>query len=706
MTDLRKLNIDGVEHEVPADYTLMQACEEFGGAEIPRFCYHERLSVAGNCRMCLVEWVGAPKPQASCALQVKDLRPNRDGTPANIRTNSETVKKAREGVMEFLLINHPLDCPICDQGGECDLQDQAMGYGRDASRFDENKRAVDDKNMGPLVNTVMTRCIQCTRCVRFITEVAGVQEIGLVNRGENAEITTYLEQSLTSEMSGNVIDLCPVGALTSKPYAFNARPWELDKANSIDVMDAVGSNIRVDSRRDAVLRILPVTNDDVNEEWISDKTRFVWDGLARQRLDRPFIREGGKLRASGWDEALKVVAEKLAGDPQEIAAIAGDLCDAEAMKALKDLMESLGVKHLDCRQDGSLIGGGNGQKWDRAEYLFNSTIAGLEDADAILLVGTNPRHEAPLINTRIRKTWIEGNLDIGVIGEAADLTYAVEHLGNSAADVAGFADSKSKFAKKFKKAKNPVIIVGAAALRGEGGLALLSALGKLAAEYNVVREDHNGFNILHSAASRVGGLDMCFMPGEGGLATDAILDAAQQGAIKTVYLMGADELDTSKLKDAFVIYQGSHGDNGAHVADVILPSAAYTEQSGLYVNLEGRVQMSDRAVSPKGDAKEGWAIIRALSAQLDRVLPYDSLDGLREKLMADHPSFMSLDTAPDRATFDAVNLGKTGTLSTAPLKNPIEDFYMTNPIARASNVMAECSAVVDDLKPKINEAAE
>jgi len=390
MSDLRKINIDGTEHEVPAEYTLMQACEEFGGAEIPRFCYHERLSVAGNCRMCLVEWVGAPKPQASCALQVKDLRPNRDGTPANIRTNSETVKKAREGVMEFLLINHPLDCPICDQGGECDLQDQAMGYGRDTSRFEENKRAVDDKNMGPLVNTIMTRCIQCTRCVRFITEVAGVQEIGLVNR-------------------------------------------ELDKVDSIDVMDAVGSNIRVDSRRDAVLRILPITNDDVNEEWISDKTRFVWDGLARQRLDRPFIRENGKLRPADWDEALGVVAEKLKGDPTQIAAIAGDLCDAESMKALKDLMESLGVKHLDCRQDGSLIGGG-----ERAEYLFNSTIAGLEEADAILLVGTNPRHEAPLINTRIRKTWVKGGLEIGLIGEPVDLTYDYSHIGTSAADVATF----------------------------------------------------------------------------------------------------------------------------------------------------------------------------------------------------------------------------------------------------------------------------
>ena len=706
MSDLRKLNIDGVEHEVPAEYTLMQACEEFGGAEIPRFCYHERLSVAGNCRMCLVEWVGAPKPQASCALQVKDLRPNRDGTPANIRTNSETVKKAREGVMEFLLINHPLDCPICDQGGECDLQDQAMGYGRDTSRFEENKRAVDDKNMGPLVNTIMTRCIQCTRCVRFITEVAGVQEIGLVNRGENAEITTYLEESLTSEMSGNVIDLCPVGALTSKPYAFNARPWELDKVDSIDVMDAVGSNIRVDSRRDAVLRILPVTNDDVNEEWISDKTRFVWDGLARQRLDRPFIREGGALRPAGWDEALGLVAEKLKGDPTQIAAIAGDLCDAESMKALKDLMESLGVKHLDCRQDGSLIGATNGKKWARAEYLFNSTIAGLEDADAILLVGTNPRHEAPLINTRIRKAWIEGNLEIGMIGEAADLTYSYEHVGNSAADVAGFAASTSKFAKRFKKAKNPVIIIGAAALRGEAGQALLAALGQLAKETNVIHEDHNGFNILHAAASRVGGLDMGFLPGEGGLGTDAILEAAQQGAIKTVYLMGADELDTSKLKDAFVIYQGHHGDNGAHVADVILPGAAYTEKSGLYVNMEGRVQMADRATSPKGDAKEDWAILRALSAKVDRVLPYDSLDGLREKLMADHPTFMSLDTAPERAVFDAAALGAKGTLSSAPLKNPIEDFYMTNPIARASNVMAECSAVIEEKNKTVKEAAE
>ena len=700
MSELRKIMIDGVEHDVPGDYTLMQACEEFGGAEIPRFCYHERLSVAGNCRMCLVEWVGAPKPQASCALTVNDLRPNRDGTPAHIRTNSETVKKAREGVMEFLLINHPLDCPICDQGGECDLQDQAMAYGRDSSRFEENKRAVDDKHMGPLVNTIMTRCIQCTRCVRFVTEVAGVQEIGLASRGEDAEITTYLEQSLTSELSGNVIDLCPVGALTSKPYAFNARPWELEKVESVDVMDAVGSNIRVDSRRGAVLRILPVVNDDVNEEWISDKTRFVWDGLARQRLDRPFIRENGKLRAASWDEALALVAEKMSGDAEKIGVIAGDLCDAESMKALKDLSDSLGVKNIDCRQDGSVLGHGA-----RQSYLFNTTIAGVEDADAILLIGTNPRHEAPLVNTRIRKAWIAGGTEIGVIGEAADLTYDYDHVGTSAADIAKFAKSRSGFAKVFKAAKNPVVIVGANALHGEGAEALLNAIGGLSKK--LVRDDWNGFNVLHTAASRVAGLDMGFVPSEGAKGTEAILNGAASGEIGTVYLLGADEVDTSKLKDAFVIYQGHHGDNGAHVSDVILPGAAYTEKDGLYANMEGRVQLGYRAVSPKGEAKEDWAIIRALSGHLNRVLPYDNLDALREKLFADHPSFMSLGVAPGSegaSEFDLTTMGAAGTLSAEPLLNPITDFYMTNPIARASTVMAECSAVIEG--EDVKEAAE
>ena len=700
MSDLRKINIDGTEYEVPGNYTLMQACEEFAGAEIPRFCYHERLSVAGNCRMCLIEWVGAPKPQASCALTVNDMRPNRDGTPANIRTNSETVKKAREGVMEFLLINHPLDCPICDQGGECDLQDQAMAYGRNGSRFEENKRAVDDKFMGPLVNTVMTRCIQCTRCVRFVTEVAGVEEIGLASRGEDAEITTYLEQSLTSELSGNVIDLCPVGALTSKPYAFNARPWELDKVESIDVMDAVGSNIRIDSRGGAVLRIMPVVNDAVNEEWISDKTRFVWDGLARQRLDKPFIREGGKLRAAGWDEALALVAEKLSGEPETIAAIAGDLCDAESMKALKDLMGNLGVKNIDCRQDGSKLGG------VRQSYLFNSTIDGIEAADAVLIIGSNPRLEAPLVNTRLRKGWIDGGMEIGVIGEPTDLTYEYEHIGTKASDIETFAKSTKGFAKRFKSAKNPAIIIGGQALSRKDGAQLLRAAGKLAKEVGAVREGWNGLNILHAAASRVGGLDMGFTPSEGGLATNEILDTAAQGAIKTVYLLGADELDTSKLSNAFIIYQGSHGDAGAQVADVILPGAAYTEKDGLYVNLEGRVQMGTRAVSPKGEAKDDWAIIRALSGHLKRELPYDSLGQLREKLFADHPTFAGLGYAPGAEgaeNFDVAAIGEVGAVSSDELKNSDVDFYMTNPVARASNVMAECSALKDDT---VKEAAE
>ena len=702
MSDLRKLNIDGTEYEVPADYTLMQACEEAAGAEIPRFCYHERLSVAGNCRMCLVEWVGAPKPQASCALQVKDLRPNRDGTPANIRTNSETVKKAREGVMEFLLINHPLDCPICDQGGECDLQDQAMAYGRDASRFEENKRAVDDKHMGPLVNTIMTRCIQCTRCVRFVTEVAGVEEIGLASRGEDAEITTYLEQSLTSELSGNVIDLCPVGALTSKPYAFNARPWELDKVESIDVMDAVGSNIRIDSRRGAVLRVMPTINDAVNEEWITDKARFNWDGLARQRLDKPYIRENGKLRAAGWDEALAVVAEKLSGEPETIAAIAGDLCDAESMKALKDLMDSLGVKNIDCRQDGMKIGNGA-----RQSYLMNTTIDGLEQADAVLIIGANPRLEASLVNTRLRKAWVAGGMEIGLIGEAEDLTYDYEHLGTNPADIAALSKATKGFAKAFKKAKRPAIILGAGALNRSDASQILKAVSALAASVNLVREDWNGFNVLHTAASRVAGLDMGFLPGENGLAIAEILDAAEQGAVKTVYLLGADELDTSKLQDAFVIYQGSHGDAGAHVADVILPGAAYSEKDGLYVNLEGRVQMGSRAVAPKGEAKEDWAIIRALSGHLNRVLPYDNLGALREKLFADHPTFAGLGYAPGAsgaADFDISAMGASGAVKAAPFESAVIDFYMTNPILRASDVMAECSALKDG--EDVQEAAE
>ncbi len=703
MTDLRKVNIDGQELEVPGDYTLMQACEQ-AGAEIPRFCYHERLSVAGNCRMCLVEWVGAPKPQASCALQVKDLRPNRDGSPANILTSSETVKKAREGVMEFLLINHPLDCPICDQGGECDLQDQAMGYGRVGSRFDMNKRAVDDKYMGPLVATVMTRCIQCTRCVRFITEVAGVSEIGLASRGEDAEITTYLEKSLTSEMSGNIIDLCPVGALTSKPYAFNARPWELEPTESIDVMDAVGSNIRIDSRGGRVLRIVPVINDDINEEWISDKTRFVWDGLGRQRLDRPYVRKNGTLVSASWDEALSVVAEKLGGDPESIAAIAGDLACTESMKALNDLMDALGVKSIDCRQNGVPLG-----EAGRQEYLMNTTIAGIEQADALLIVGSNVRHEAALVNARIRKTWIHNDLEIAMVGVPYELTYDYDHLGETAVELEALLKSTKGFARKLKSAKNPMILIGQGALARKDGAKILRLCGKVADKFGMVRENWNGWNVLHTAAARVAGLDMGFVPGKGGRDLAGILAGAKDGSVKTIYNLGADEIGEDLFGDAFVIYQGSHGDRGAHRADVILPGVAYTEKDALWVNTEGRVQMGFAAVPPKGDAKTDWKIIRALSELCGRTLPYDDLDALRTKLFTDHPTFAGLNYAPGAdmsaegaADFASAKLGAAGKPLKAPLKSSIGDFYFTNPVARASQVMAQCSR---ECTP-ISEAAE
>jgi len=702
MSNLRKINIDGAEYEVPGEYTLMQACEEAAGAEIPRFCYHERLSVAGNCRMCLVEWVGAPKPQASCALTVNDLRPNRDGTPANIRTNSDTVKKAREGVMEFLLINHPLDCPICDQGGECDLQDQAMAYGRDTARFHENKRAVDDKNMGPLVNTIMNRCIQCTRCVRFITEVAGVEEIGLASRGEDAEITTYLEQSLSSELSGNVIDLCPVGALTSKPYAFNARPWELESVESVDLMDAVGSNIRIDSRAGAVLRIMPVINDSINEEWITDKARFNWDGLSRQRLDSPYIRENGKLRVAKWDEALSLAAEKLSGDPSKIAAIVGDLCDAESMKALKDLMISLDVKNIDCRQDGMTIGSDQ-----RESYLFNSTINGIEDSDAILIIGSNPRLEASLVNTRIRKSWLAGKTTIALVGEFCDLTYDFEHLGTKPSDVLKLSKGKSGFSKIFKEAKRPSVIIGAGALNRKDTNKILSYINILASKSNLITDQWNGYNVLHNAASRVAGLDMKFLPEDGGLCTKKIIEYSKSGDIETLFLLGADELEMSNLNSTFVIYQGSHGDSGAHVADIILPGASYAEKNGIYVNLEGRVQIGMPAVNPKGQAKEDWSIIRALSGHLGKVLPYDNIDSLRSKLFQDHPSFSGIGYIAKPANpknFDVLPKKVNKASEDIPFVNPICDFYMTNPILRASNVMAECSSLTDSLD--MTEAAE
>ncbi|WP_411287849.1 NADH-quinone oxidoreductase subunit NuoG [Phenylobacterium sp.] len=667
--------VDGVEVEFEPGMNVLQVAE-LAGKEIPRFCYHERLSIAGNCRMCLVEVKPGPsKPQASCAL------PAAEGQ--EIFTDTPMVRKARHGVMEFLLINHPLDCPICDQGGECDLQDQAMGYGRDDSRYADNKRAVEERYMGPLIKTVMTRCIQCTRCVRFITEVAGVPDIGLISRGEDVEITTYLDKAVASELSANVIDLCPVGALTSKPYAFNARPWELTKTESVDVMDALGSAIRVDARGSAVLRVLPRVNEDINEEWISDKTRYAVDGLARQRLDRPYIREAGKLRPATWTEALDVVAAKLTSAPADrIGVIAGDLQDAESMKAALDLFRGLGVASTDCRQDGMALGDGPRESW-----LFNSTIAGIEDADVILLVGTNPRVEAPVLNARLRKRWLVGALKVGVIGEAADLTYGYEHLGAGPQALAGLGKQKNDFLKSLKDARAPAIIVGAGALGRADGAAVLQAAAGVAKAFGM------GWNVLHSAAARVGGLDLGFTPREGGKTAAELI---RKGGADVLFLMGADEMELGAT-DAFVVYLGTHGDAGAHRADVILPGAAYTEKNGFYVNTEGHVQQGVRAVFPKGDAKEDWAILRALSERMGAKLPYDSLDQLRAKLFADHPTFGRIDYVAGpagAAGLDLGALGRKGAVSEDPFLSPVRSFHLTNPIARASVTMAECAALV------------
>lgn len=669
-----KITIDGSEHEVEAGLTILQACEQVG-VEIPRFCYHERLSIAGNCRMCLVDMERSPKPVASCAMPVAD------GMVVN--TNTPKVQKMRKGVMEFLLINHPLDCPICDQGGECDLQDQAMGYGIDHSRYAENKRAVKDKDFGPLIKTIMTRCIHCTRCVRFATEVAGVPELGATGRGENTEIGTYVQHALTSELSGNMIDLCPVGALTSRPYAFAARPWELTKTESVDVLDAVGSNIRVDARGPEVLRILPRLNEDVNEEWISDKARFACDGLRRQRLDRPYLRRDGKLQAASWNEAFQAIAEAANGVASaSMAAIAGDLADCESMLALKDLMTALGSANIDCRQDGAKL-----DARVRSSYLFNSTIAGIEQADAVVLVGCNPRLEAPVLNARIRKRWVAGNFTVGVIGPEADLTYPTTLVGTSAKDLEVIAAGKGHFAKVLKNAKKAMIIVGQGALKGEDGAAVLNLARQAADKLGMIKAGWNGFNVLHTAAARVGGLDLGFVPGEGGLDVAGILSGAQSSAINMVYLLCADEIDTQALGDAFVIYQGHHGDAGAHRADVILPGAAYTEKNATYVNTEGRVQLGRRAIFPPGEAREDWTIIRALSAVLGQTLPYDDLKAVRAKLVEANANFLKINqtTPAEWGSF-----GTEGAISDAPFASPVCNFYMTDPISRASETMAHC----------------
>ena len=676
---MTKLIVDGKEIDVPAEYTLLQACEA-AGAEIPRFCYHERLSIAGNCRMCLVEVKGGPKPVASCAWGVRDCRPGPKGEPPEISTRSPMVKKAREGVMEFLLINHPLDCPICDQGGECDLQDQAMGYGVDTSRFAENKRAVEDKYLGALVKTSMNRCIQCTRCVRFSAEVAGAPEMGATGRGEDMEITTYLESALSSELQGNLVDICPVGALTSKPYAFAARPWELGKTQSIDVMDGVGSAIRVDTRGREVMRILPRVNEAVNEEWISDKTRHVVDGLRTQRLDRPYIRESGQLRAASWQEAFAAIAAKAGRiDGKRIGAISGDLAAVEEMFALKELLAKCGSVNL-AVQGGAAFD----PKAGRASYIFNPTIAGIDQADALLIIGSNPRKEAAVLNARIRKRWRTGHLRVGVIGAKADMTYTHDYIGAGTDSLSDLASGKHSFADVLKNAKNPIVLVGAGALARQDGPALLAMAAKLAVDVGAVKDGWNGFAVLQDTASRVGALDIGFASG---------LSAAQMttfGTLDVLFLLGADEIKPAD--GTFVVYIGTHGDRGAHRADVILPGAAYTEKQGLYVNTEGRVQMANRAAFPPGDAREDWAIIRALSDVLGKKLPFDSLGALRQAIFKAAPHLMRVDQIEAGNAADLKTLaGKGGSLDKAPFKATVEDFYLTNPIARASAVMAECS---------------
>lgn len=665
-----KLTINDQEVEVEPGTSIIQAAEQIG-VEIPRFCYHDKLSVPANCRMCLVEVEGGPpKPVASCAMAC--------GEGMVVKTESDMVKKARKGVMEMLLINHPLDCPICDQGGECDLQDQAVAYGYDRSRYAENKRAVKDKNLGPLIKTIMTRCINCTRCVRFGEEIAGTTELGQLNRGEDAEIGTFIEKAVSTELSGNMIDICPVGALTSKPYAFKARSWELRKTETIDVHDAVGSNIRVDSRGGEVLRVLPRLHEDVNEEWINDRTRFSYDGLKKNRLDRPYLKKDGKLQPVSWDEALDVAADKFKTFKNDnMAAFVGDLADAEGVYALKSFMKSVGAENIECRVDGA--------QFDASQavgYSFNTTIAGIEQADAILLVGCNPRHEATMVNARIRKAWVDNKVPVALIGEVVDLTYPYEHVGTTPQDLEKLMKAHSGFAKVLKEAKHPMIIVGMDALRREDGLAVQGLARDAAEKFDMVSEEWNGFNVLHTAASRMAALEMECLPTHS-------FDTSEMGL---VYLLGVDNPETLNTIDphAFVIYQGHHGDLGAHRADMILPGAAYTEKDGTYMNVEGRTQRARKAVFPPGEAKEDWAILRAVSERVGHVLPFDSLAELRAKMIADYPRLGQID---DVGALPWQSFGGAAhQVSEQPFALYSENFYITNVITKHSEIMKQCVA--------------
>ena len=672
-----KLTIDGHEIEVEAGTTIIQAAELLH-IEVPRFCYHERLAIAGNCRMCLVEVEKMPKPVASCAMPVSE--------GMVVKTTTPVVKAARQGVMEFLLLNHPLDCPICDQGGECDLQDQAQTYGRDHGRCQEEKRAVERKNFGPLIETFMTRCIQCTRCVRFANEIAGVPELGALGRGEHMEITPYLNLALDSELSGNLIDLCPVGALTNKPASYTYRSWELKKTESVDVMDALGAAIRIDARGNQVIRILPRVNDDVNEEWLSDRSRFACDGLVAQRLDRPYVRRDGKLVLTTWSDALATVATKLkSAIAGHVGIIAGDQTDAETLVAAKDLAATLGTPHLDCRQDGAKLDAGQ-----RASYLFNSSIAGIEQADVLLIVGSNPRIESPVLNARIRKRWLTGKLKVAVLGPKVDLTFKYDWLGDNPAVLADIAAGTHPFAAALKGAQAPALILGQGALARDDGAAILALGRKVADSCGLVKDGWNGFNVLHTVAARVGGLDLGFVPGAGGKDVAGIVAGAGKGELDVVILLGADEIDTKALGSAFVVYIGSHGDAGAHRADVVLPGAAYTEKNATFVNTEGRVQRTRLAVFPPGEATEDWKAIAAIAGALGKPLAYNTLSQVRQRLVQVNPVFGQLDTVTIAAWGP---FGQEGALTAAPLASTLGAFYAVDPISRASKTMAQCQAV-------------
>ncbi len=675
-----KVTVDGIEVEVEKGATVLQACEA-AGVEVPVFCYHPRLNIAGNCRMCLVEVEQggrpAPKPQASCAL------PAADGMV--VKTTTEMVQKARKGVLEMLLINHPLDCPICDQGGECDLQDLTLFYGPDQSRFQENKRPVTDKYMGPLISTHMTRCIHCTRCIRFINEVAGIEELGAVNRGEDMEISTWVEQAITSELSGNIADICPVGALNSKPFEYRARTWELKKTESIDVLDAVGTNIRLDTRGSEVMRVLPRLHEEINEEWLADKSRAAIDGLKFARLDTPFVKKDGKLQQAGWPEAFAAIKARMDAVPaSRTGVIVGDQIDLEAMTVLKDLTHALGITSVDCRQDGAKLDAGN-----RASYLFNTTIAGIERADACLLIGTNPRYEAPLVNARLRKRYrMGGGFKVGRIGAGGvDLTYPVSDLGAGTATLRDVLHGNHGFCDVLRNAQRPMLILGQGALARRDGAAVVHLAQQIAETYGMIGADWNGFSVLHTAAARVGGLDLGLVPGAGGRDVAGILEGAQAGDIETVFLLGADEIDTSQLGGAFVIYQGHHGDVGARAADVILPGAAYTEKNATYVNTEGRPQRTRLAAFAPGLAREDWKILRALSEALGHTVPVNTLADVRARMV---------EIAPHLAEIDSItpapwsSFGLDGPLDDAPFESAVKVYYQTCAISRASKVMQAC----------------